>query len=197
MTFDQYQVAARRTQNPALTYEEKRNHALFGLCSEVGEVLGLYQKVYQGHGLDKEKVQDEISDCFWMLAELCDSNCIRMEDVAQHNIHKLEKRYKDGFTVEESINRVEYRGKQKEAVKAPEAAPEAAPRAKQPLEKVLLLFAPKEEIIIHPFGQDAGLVLQAGMAGLTLNEKCLNAPVRNVCYNEDYGAIEVFLGTGE
>ena len=189
MTFDEYQIAARRTQNPALTYEEKRNHALFGLCSEVGEVLGLYQKVYQGHGLDKEKVQDEISDCFWMLAELCDSNCIRMDDVAQHNIHKLEKRYKDGFTVEESVNRVEYRGKQKEAAKAPETAP----RAKQPLEKVLLLFAPNEEIIIHPFGQDEGFPIKAGMAASVVSEKLMQTPVTVLSMNEEYAAIEIWL----
>lgn len=109
MTFDQYQVAARRTQNPKLTYEEKRNHALFGLCSEVGEVHGLFQKVYQGHGLDKEKVKDEAGDIIWFLAELFDAVGLRFDDVAEFNIHKLENRYKNGFTVEESVNREEYR----------------------------------------------------------------------------------------
>lgn len=109
MTFDQYQASARRTQNPALTCEEKRNHALFGLSSEVGEVLGLFQKTYQGHRLDIDRVKDEISDCCWMLAELCDALGIRLDDVAQHNIRKLEKRYKHGFSVEESVNREEYR----------------------------------------------------------------------------------------
>ena len=193
MNFDQYQVAARRTQNPALTYEEKRNHALFGLCSEVGEIHGIYQKDYQGHGVDKEKVKDELSDVFWFCAELCDSVGLRMDDVALHNIHKLEKRYKNGFTEEESIHRAEYGGKPDTAGKAPEVKKKEA----LPLEKVLKLFPTNCELLIHPYGQDAGLVLQAGMAGLTLNEKCLNAPVRNVCYNDDYDAIEVFLGAGE
>lgn len=108
MTFDQYQVAARRTQNPALTYEEKRNHALFGLCSEVGEVHGLFQKAYQGHKLIIERVKDELSDIFWFIAELCDALGLRLEDVANHNVEKLKKRYKNGFTAEESIKRVEY-----------------------------------------------------------------------------------------
>lgn len=109
MTFDQYQVAARRTQNPALTYEEKRNHALFGMCSEVGELHALYQKRYQGHEIDKEKVKDEVFDVMWFVSEFCDSEGLTMEEVAQHGDRKLKKRYPDGFSEERSVNREEYR----------------------------------------------------------------------------------------
>lgn len=41
MTLNEYQLLAARTINPALTEDEVEQHALFGLASEVGEVLGL------------------------------------------------------------------------------------------------------------------------------------------------------------
>ena len=107
MTFDEYQEKARRTQNKALTPYERQNHALFGLCSEVGEIHSIYQKAYQGHPVDREKVKKEIGDVLWMIAELCDSLYMRMGDVAQANIDKLRARYPEGFEVEKSLNRRE------------------------------------------------------------------------------------------
>lgn len=102
MTFSEYQRLARRTQNGRLTPDEKLRHALCGLPSEVGEVCGLFQKVYQGRPLDVEKVEDELSDCFWFVAELCDVLGLDMDEVAQHNIDKLKARYPDGFSEERS-----------------------------------------------------------------------------------------------
>lgn len=49
MTGNEYQKLAARTINPDLDYVEMRMHAAFGLASEVGELLGLFQKEYQGH----------------------------------------------------------------------------------------------------------------------------------------------------
>ena len=62
MTFDEYQVLARRTQNDELTVADKLNHALHGLVAEVGEIHSIYQKKYQGHPVDNEKVLDELGD---------------------------------------------------------------------------------------------------------------------------------------
>ena len=48
MTGNEYQKSAMRTcRSPNL------NHAVFGLCSEAGEVSGIMQKVFQGHKFDK------------------------------------------------------------------------------------------------------------------------------------------------
>ena len=112
MLFDDYQQLARRTQRNDLPLWALREHALYGLASEVGEVLGLHQKVHQGHPLDENELRLEIGDCFWMLSELCDTYGWRMEEVAIANINKLRNRYKDKFTVEESVNREEYRKKE-------------------------------------------------------------------------------------
>lgn len=40
MTLDEYQQAAKRTMNPALSFEETSRHALHGMCAELGEVHG-------------------------------------------------------------------------------------------------------------------------------------------------------------
>lgn len=111
--FDEYQEAARRTQNKNLPLWAMREHALYGLASEVGEVLGLHQKAHQGHPLDDTALRLEIGDCFWMLAELCDVYGWDMGEIAAQNIQKLRVRYKDRFTVEESLNRKENREKPK------------------------------------------------------------------------------------
>ncbi len=105
MNFSEYQEKARRTQNDALTINMKRQHALYGLAGEVGEVLSIYQKELQGHPVSREKVMEEAGDCLWMLAELCDSLDASMEDVAEANIQKLLRRYPNRFSVEKSIHR--------------------------------------------------------------------------------------------
>ena len=76
-------------------------------------MLGLHQKVHQGHRLDENALRLEIGDVLWFIAELCDVYGWSMEDVARLNIQKLRNRYHDEFTVEESVNRKEYKEKPK------------------------------------------------------------------------------------
>lgn len=106
MTLNGFQTFAARTINKELTKSEMEAHALFGLASDVGEVLGLYQKVYQGHTLDVDKVVDEGGDVLWMLAELFTAWGIPLDDVAKHNVDKLKARYPGkGFDPERSLHR--------------------------------------------------------------------------------------------
>ena len=100
-----YFKAAKRTMNPMLTWEQMRNHALHGLAAEVGEIHSLYQKVYQGHELSKERVMDEAGDAAWFLMELCYAEHIDPEEMLAYNIDKLVTRYPDGFSVDRSIHR--------------------------------------------------------------------------------------------
>ena len=110
-TFEQYQIAARRTQNNELRLFQKREHAKMGLVSEVGEITGLFQKTYQGHTFDESALKLEIGDCFWFLSELCDCYGWALDEVLQANVDKLKIRYPERFTPEKSINRIEYRDK--------------------------------------------------------------------------------------
>jgi len=105
MTITQYQELAARTINRELNTSQMTRHALFGLASETGEVLGMYQKAYQGHKINHDDLRKEIGDVCWMLAELCTVHGWSLEDVCRENIEKLKKRYPEGFDPDRSINR--------------------------------------------------------------------------------------------
>lgn len=105
MNFKQYQDLARRTQNDGLNDYERKSHALHGLASEVGEIHAIYQKYYQGHPIIRANVIDELGDLLWFVAELCDTLLVSMDEVAEHNIDKLRRRYPDGFDAEHSLHR--------------------------------------------------------------------------------------------
>jgi len=105
MTLNEYQEKAKRTINKNLNKLQTEDHALKGLASEVGELNGLYKKVYQGHTLDTNKCKKECGDILWMLAEYCTVNNWTLEEIAQMNQDKLQNRYPDGFDAEKSLNR--------------------------------------------------------------------------------------------
>lgn len=107
MTGNEYQRLAARTINPELKREEQMYHALHGMVGEVGEIHSIYQKHYQGHTATEEHLKKEVGDLLWMIAEFCTSFGWELEEVMQANIDKLEARYPEGFTAEQSINRKE------------------------------------------------------------------------------------------
>lgn len=110
MNPNEYQKLAMRTCS--IPYDQKQDmlmHAVLGLTSEAGEVSGLFQKKYQGHKLDLEHLEKELSDCLWlwMIAEACTALDLNLEEVMRLNIEKLQARYLEGFDAEYSIYRKE------------------------------------------------------------------------------------------
>lgn len=106
MELNEYQKLASRTINKELNRNDNKYHALHGLVSEVGEIHGIYQKVYQGHDFEFNHLIKEIGDLMWFVAELCTSLGVSLEDICELNIDKLKKRYPDGFEVDKSLHRV-------------------------------------------------------------------------------------------
>lgn len=102
MTFREYQEKSRRTQNPALTDEERMIHAMSGIGSEAGEILSILQHRYQGKPIESLDVLDELGDLLWFAAELCDAFGDDLETVAAANVRKLEMRYPHGFSAARS-----------------------------------------------------------------------------------------------
>ena len=81
-------------------------NALMGLSGESGEAIDLLKKhLFHHHDLDKEKLILELGDIAWYLAEAATSLDISLEEILTKNIEKLKKRYPDGFSKENSINR--------------------------------------------------------------------------------------------
>lgn len=105
MTGNEYQKLASRTMQMELEWDNILHHGVLGLCSEAGEVAGLFQKSYQGHTISDEHLQKELGDCLWMIAEICTIQGWKLEDIMQMNIDKLKERYPDGFDVEHSLHR--------------------------------------------------------------------------------------------
>lgn len=105
LTIRDYFKQAKYTMNPELTFDQVKHHALLGMCSECGEIHGLYQKTYQGHELRLDSVIDELGDLMWFVMELCYAEHIDPQEVLEFNMHKLNQRYPEGFSAERSRNR--------------------------------------------------------------------------------------------
>ena len=97
---------AVRTVNKDLNEKELILNGALGLCGESGEVADIIKKhTFQGHTLDLDKLKDELGDVFWYIALLCDVCGFTFEEIQEHNINKLKKRYPEGFEEEKSVNR--------------------------------------------------------------------------------------------
>ena len=81
-------------------------NGVMGLNGEAGEVIDIVKKhIFQGHELDREHLAEELGDCLWYIAVAAKGIGYSLEDIANWNIKKLEKRYPNGFEVEKSVNR--------------------------------------------------------------------------------------------
>ena len=79
-----------------------------GLCGESGEALDIFKKyAFHGHWLDRVHLAKELGDVAWYLAISADALGYKLEDIFQINVEKLQKRYPDGFSAENSMNRKE------------------------------------------------------------------------------------------
>ena len=122
MDADVYQQLAKRTlvKDPSIG-EGKPFGAKFsdgelmlvwnglGLAGEAGEVVDHIKKgIFHKHGIDQEKMVEEIGDLLWYAAALCTNLGVPLSDAMQKNIEKLKKRYPDGFSREHSLNREVY-----------------------------------------------------------------------------------------
>lgn len=119
MNANEYQIKAMRTKaDPGLILTRLATHieaqrvmqllvGLNGLVNEVGELSEIVKaSVEYGKGpVDKVHVTEEVGDCCWRLAQICDALGIRLEDCMEKNIAKLAKRYPEKFTDELALNR--------------------------------------------------------------------------------------------
>ena len=107
MELNEYQFLAMRTDsNSYKSSNDRLLNGLMGLNGEAGEAIDIAKKtMYQGHEFDENKLIEEIGDILWYCALCADSLGYSLNFVAEQNIKKLRKRYPDGFTAEDSIER--------------------------------------------------------------------------------------------
>lgn len=107
MELSEYQSKALRTSGQTETFKRLLNCVL-GLIGELGECFELLKKHYfHGHTLDKTALKKEAGDFLWYGAEFCSIFNFDLNEIAEMNIAKLQKRYPEKFLPELSRNRTE------------------------------------------------------------------------------------------
>jgi len=85
--------------------------AAIGISAEGGEFAEIVKKcVFQGKPFDEEAqyhAKRELGDILWYVTQACIALQIKLEDVIDTNIEKLEARYPNGFETFRSENREE------------------------------------------------------------------------------------------
>jgi NTP pyrophosphatase (non-canonical NTP hydrolase) len=110
--FDDFERSVSRTM-PSISSPEELERLIFnftfGLCGEAGEFADEIKKQYfHGHTKNKERLLLELGDLMWYLTALSMLLESGLEEVAELNKTKLEQRYKEKFTQDESRLRAEY-----------------------------------------------------------------------------------------
>lgn len=112
MNFNEYQELAGRTD----TQRGNMIYHFIGVCNEAGEALGKVKKIIRGDDNTKdqfgnltstirEALKDELSDVLWYVARAAASLGYTLEDIAIHNIKKLEDRAARGVIKGNGDNR--------------------------------------------------------------------------------------------
>ncbi len=76
---------------------------LLGLAGEAGELLSEYKKHLRdgdSHQLFKDRVAEELGDLLWYVANVAAKFDLKLEDIAQGNLHKTRDRWGDQDTSE-------------------------------------------------------------------------------------------------
>jgi NTP pyrophosphatase (non-canonical NTP hydrolase) len=109
--FDEYQELALRTASRESLVDQPTmlNAAALGLNGEAGEIADHIKKImFHGHPLDevtREKIAKEIGDILWYCAMGARGIGMSLSEIAVMNVEKLKKRYPEGFSTENSLNR--------------------------------------------------------------------------------------------
>jgi NTP pyrophosphatase (non-canonical NTP hydrolase) len=79
-----------------------------GLAGEAGEVVDMIKKgILHQHGINDEKLEEEIGDVCWYIAGICTVLGYDLGQIMQENIDKLKIRYPNGFSSEDSKKRID------------------------------------------------------------------------------------------
>lgn len=108
MTLNEYQELAQRTSRNDLSPDDHLFNGILGLAGETGECADLVKKCFFQDGRDiRCDLKDELGDVLWYVVEAVSAMNWTLEEVAQHNVSKLKKRYPDGFEAVRSLHRTE------------------------------------------------------------------------------------------
>lgn len=92
MNFNTYRRLAARTEKPLPTVQERTQHAIMGIVSECGELVGRLKKIYiyKDGGADREdrdNLHEELGDICWYIAILANLTDADLTEKALHLKH--------------------------------------------------------------------------------------------------------------
>ena len=106
MNIQEYQKLAARTLPRLSNEQEDIQHMLFGMMTELGELVDTYKKHYAyGKELDMVNVMEEMGDIMWYWAGMCSITGVNPSAALQTNITKLLVRYPEKFEKELALTR--------------------------------------------------------------------------------------------
>lgn len=106
LTLSEYQQLAARTMKPRRGLTFDLSDYLLGLGGEAGELQNAVKKMlFHGHDWDVAKIKEELGDIIWYVAAIATVIKVDIAEIAQKNIEKLQERYPEGFSIEQSRRR--------------------------------------------------------------------------------------------
>lgn len=107
-----YPTLVNFTRNTNLSLEDEFNNYLLGLNGEVGELTDIVKKIlYHGKEFDATEIMLELGDILYYFTAICNILGWDIYEIMLNNNAKLMARYKNGYSIEQSLNRIEERGK--------------------------------------------------------------------------------------
>lgn len=103
-----YPTIVNFTRNKEIGELEELKNYLLGLNGECGELTDIFKKVlYHGKEYDSIDVMLELGDILYYFTAICNILGIDLTEIMLNNNAKLMARYKDGYSIEQSLNRIE------------------------------------------------------------------------------------------
>jgi NTP pyrophosphatase (non-canonical NTP hydrolase) len=96
MTFDEYQLAAQKTDKTFDTGPDNLLVPLLGLAGEAGSLLTLYKKWLRdgdAYEVVEEKIGEELGDILWYISAVARRKNLRLSAVAAANLKKTASRW--------------------------------------------------------------------------------------------------------
>jgi NTP pyrophosphatase (non-canonical NTP hydrolase) len=96
MNFDTYQDKAQTTDQRPGRDESNLVVPLLGLAGETGSLLTEYKKLLRdgsAYHIFSERIQEEIGDILWYVANIATKAGLRLENIAQSNLQKIQNRW--------------------------------------------------------------------------------------------------------
>lgn len=106
-----YPIIVDFTRNKSIGPIEELKNYLLGLNGECGELTDIFKKIlYHGKEFDPTELILELGDILYYVTAICNVFGIDITEILLNNNAKLIARYKDGYSVQQSLNRIEENG---------------------------------------------------------------------------------------